>query len=264
MNKASVLFEIAKKTRARVEERKQTRSIQEMQSTLSKNQPAICLIEQLKKKGTRIIAEVKFKSPSLGVIRASGDPVSISCDYKKAGAAAISVLTESDYFGGQLETLRSIRQACPETCLLQKDFIVDPYQIVEARYYGANAILLILSLLSVEQARLLHQLATDFGMSSLVEVHDENEMNMALQINAQLIGVNNRNLNTMEISLDTSRNLSKYIKNNNSKIFISESGIENREQIVELQALGYSGFLIGSSLMKESTTPALAFRRLLE
>ncbi|MFZ4714215.1 MAG: indole-3-glycerol phosphate synthase TrpC [Bacteriovoracaceae bacterium] len=195
-----------------------------------------------------IIAEVKKSSPSLGAINQSINATELAIKYFKAGAMAVSVLTEPSYFGGDTETLIQIRKINQEIPLLQKDFVIDPYQIYEARYLGADCVLLIVALLGkVKTLEFLH-IADSLGLSVLVEVHNEEELEIALSLPCKIIGINNRNLHTLEISLNTSR---KLIKKMNREVFvISESGIENADEIKELQSLGFNAFLIGSSLMK--------------
>jgi indole-3-glycerol phosphate synthase len=207
-----------------------------------------------------VIAEVKAASPSQGLIRAGMDAVQIAATYARAGAAAISVLTEPNYFHGSLDNLVRIRQAFPHVPLLQKDFIIAECQIDQALACGADAILLILAVLGEARAAQLQTYAQALGLSVLVEVHDAEEMLSALRIKARLIGVNNRNLRTMEVSLLPSRALVGLIPQ--GTVVISESGLETREQVKELQHLGYQGFLIGTSLMKNAD-PGQALRVLL-
>ncbi len=194
-----------------------------------------------------IIAEIKRSSPSKGVLKAEVDVQQTAKLYAAGGAAAISVLTEPKHFDGSISDLVTVTKTV-DLPVLRKDFIVDEYQIVEATAAGASAILLIVAALDVDNLRELHSTATDLGLDVLVEVHNASEMHKAIDIGATVIGVNNRNLSSLEVSLDTSRKLIE-LKPDNA-ILISESGITSREEINELRGLGYDGFLIGETLMR--------------
>ena len=204
-----------------------------------------------------IIAEFKRRSPSKGVIRERADSSEIARDYASAGAAAISVLTEEDYFDGSLDDLQAIRSAVALP-LLRKDFIFDEYQIYEAAVAGADAVLLIVAALEDAPLSSLRQIAEDeLGMDALVEVHDGNEMKRAAQCRAKLIGVNNRDLRTFDVSLETSLNLAASAPP--GAVLVSESGLRTTEDLLRLEEVGYRGFLIGESLMRaESPGDALA------
>ena len=208
-----------------------------------------------------IIAEIKKASPSKGDICPDADIVAVAGEYINNGAVAISVLTETDYFKGNIEYLKQIRQAQPSAILLRKDFIIDPYQIYEAKFAGADMVLLILALTGFDQTTELIRVAKELGLEPLVEVHTEEEMQQALKLNTNFIGVNNRNLKTLEISLDVSRDLSKYI--NDSKIFICESGLKSSKEIKEMIEFGYKGFLIGSHFM-ELGTPGAELKKVID
>jgi indole-3-glycerol phosphate synthase len=195
-----------------------------------------------------IIAEFKRRSPSKGALRSNADAVSIARQYESGGAAAISVLTEEDYFAGSLDDLRSIRENTSLT-ILRKDFILDEFQVYESANAGADALLLIVAALDDETLLRLRKLTEDdLGMDALVEVHTRDEMKRAIDCGATLIGVNNRNLATFEVSLETSIDLAAIAPRD--AILISESGIETRGDIERLQAAGYHGFLIGETLMR--------------
>ncbi len=198
-----------------------------------------------------IIAEIKRASPSRGVINDRIDPEETARLYERGGACAISVLTEPDFFQGSLDDLRRVRKAV-SLPILRKDFIVDEFQIYEAAVAGADAVLLIVAALQPDQISNLQTIAQDFGLDALVEVHTREEMTIAKQIGAGLIGVNNRNLRTLEVSLDVSRELIEHAPADTP--MIAESGITNRDDLLELRSLGYSGFLIGETLMR-STDP---------
>ncbi len=196
-----------------------------------------------------IIAEFKRKSPSRGEIRSNADPVIIARAYEAAGASAVSILTEEDYFDGSLDDLRAVRQAI-SLPILRKDFIFDEYQVYESAAAGADAILLIVAALNDEELGRLRRIAEDeLGMDALVEVHTREEMARAVSSAANLIGVNNRDLATFDVSLETSALLAPI--GGNKALLVSESGIKSAEDILGLYDLGYRGFLIGEGLMRE-------------
>lgn len=197
--------------------------------------------------GLAIIGEVKKASPSQGVICSDFNPVEIAKEYAKNQVAAISVLTEPTYFQGALEYLRDIREVV-KIPLLCKDFIVDVYQVYQARLAGADCILLIVAALEQQKLRELYQLALSIGLDCLVEVHNLEELKIALELDAYLIGVNNRDLKTFHTSLDVTEKLVKYIPP--GKILVSESGIHTRADFVRLEQLAVDGVLIGESLMR--------------
>jgi indole-3-glycerol phosphate synthase len=194
-----------------------------------------------------IIAEIKRASPSKGVIRAETDVAQIAKLYTAGGAAAISVLTEPNHFVGSIvDLITAVRTT--KLPILRKDFIVDEFQIVESAAAGASAVLLIVAALPTDELKDLHETATNLGLEVLVEVHDGEEMAKAADIGASIIGVNNRNLHSLEVSLDVSRELIE--KRPAGSIIIAESGITSRDEIYELRTLGYNGFLIGETLMR--------------
>lgn len=206
---------------------------------------------------TGIIAEFKRKSPSKGVINASASVERTTKGYVAAGASALSVLTDSKFFGGNNDDLRVARKfnQCP---ILRKDFTIDEYQIVEAKSIGADAILLIASVLESKQIKQLTQFARSFGLEVLLEVHDDDEIKRNLEAEADLIGVNNRSLKTFEVSIETSKRLSELIPPSATKV--SESGISSVETIVELKKCGYDGFLMGENFMKHESPETEANR----
>lgn len=213
----------------------------------------------LMRKSPAIIAEIKKASPSAGLIREDFDPLKIAEEYQKAGAAALSVITEVQHFQGGLENLASVRWHV-NLPLLRKDFIVDPYQILEARHAGADAILLIAALLDASDLKSLIGEAERHRMDALVEVHSESELRKALDAGANLIGVNNRDLRTFTVSLETSINLARNMPK--GVLTISESGIRNAEDIQRLMGAGYQGFLVGEHLMRASS-PGAALNELI-
>jgi len=197
----------------------------------------------------RLIAEVKKASPSRGIIRPDFGPVDIAQTYANNGASAISVLTESKYFQGDLNHLKDIRNALGNRGLplLRKDFICDPYQVYESRAYGADSLLLIVAILSPERLRELLLLSHELGMSCLLEVHNEAELEIALEVEARIIGINNRDLTTFTVDLATTERLRPLIPPD--KIVVSESGIKNRSDMERLKKWGVDAVLIGEALM---------------
>lgn len=198
---------------------------------------------------TAIIAEVKKGSPSKGIIRPDFDPLDIASTYQDNGATCLSVLTDEKFFLGHLRFLALIREAV-SLPLLRKDFICDSYQIYEARAAGADAILLIAAMLDLNQLRDFHAVARENHLDVLLEVHDEAEMETALQTDCKLIGVNNRNLRTFETDLATTGRLARMLPTD--RLLVAESGINNRSDIVKLKNDGASAFLIGESMMREN------------
>jgi indole-3-glycerol phosphate synthase len=195
----------------------------------------------------RIIAEIKRSSPSKGLIRADFSPLAIARDYADHGASAISVLTEEKFFQGSLTYLEEIKTSVTVP-LLRKDFIIDPYQLTEARSYGADAILLIAAVLDATVLRDLRETATALSLDSVVEVHNEEELERALDAGAEIIGINNRSLQTFEVSLATTEKLAPRVPG--GILIISESGIDGAEQIRQVERWGIHNFLIGESLMR--------------
>lgn len=207
-----------------------------------------------------VIAEIKRASPSKGVINDQIDAAEAARQYARGGASAISVLTEEDFFAGSLKDLEQVRDAV-SLPILRKDFILDEFQIFEAAAAGADAILLIAAMLDYPTLKRLYNLAEDeLGMDALVEVHTLEELEIAARVNAGLIGVNNRNLNTFEVSLEVSRELVRHKPEN--ALMVAESGLNNQADILRLKAEGYSGFLIGETLMK-SGDPESELRKLI-
>jgi len=208
--------------------------------------------------GARVIAEIKRRSPSKGEIRADFDPVGCARSYAEAGAAAISVLTDERFFGGRLEFLEAVRSAV-EVPLLRKDFVIDAYQVDEARVRGADAVLLIVAALPRQELGRLRQHAVSLGLDVLVEVHDEEELESALAAGADLIGINNRDLRSFETDLGVTERLAPRVPGN--ALIVAESGIFSHEEIRRLEGVGVHAFLVGESLMREADV-GLALRRL--
>jgi len=200
-----------------------------------------------------LIAEVKKASPSAGVLCPNFDPVAIARAYESAGASCLSVLTDERFFQGSLQYLKDIR-ASVSLPLLRKDFIIDERQILEAIEWGADAILLIVAILSDEQLIAYQRLAHSCGLAALVEVHDDDELNRALRAGSGLVGVNNRNLKTFEVDLGTTEKLAARLfggaGRNADRVLVAESGIHTRADVVRLKASGAKAILVGESLMK--------------
>jgi indole-3-glycerol phosphate synthase len=203
-----------------------------------------------------IIAEIKKASPSKGILAEQFDPAAIAGLYSSGGAAALSVLTDREFFKGSLHDLQSARGAV-ELPVLRKDFTIDEFHVIEAAAHGADAILLIAALLDESQLQRFRELAGHYGMRALVEVHDEAELDRALGSGAQIVGVNNRNLHTFEVTLETSLRLAEKIPS--GVIKVTESGINSSADVKKLS--GYNAFLVGEHLMK-SADPAAALREL--
>ena len=194
-----------------------------------------------------LIAEVKKKSPSKGIIRADFDPVGIARIYTENGASAISVLTDREFFAGELAYLSAIREAVTLP-LLRKDFTIDPYHIYQARLAGADAVLLIVSVLTLTQLREFTEIAQSLGLASLVEVHTEGELELALTAGAEIIGINNRDLKTFHTDIATTFHLRTSIPTD--KIIVSESGINTHSDVMKLKEAGINAILVGESLMR--------------
>ncbi|HEU4931769.1 MAG TPA: indole-3-glycerol phosphate synthase TrpC [Pyrinomonadaceae bacterium] len=258
-----ILTEIIAKKRDRVLVEKNVFPIEEMRRLAREarsNATSQALTKALHRDGINIIAEFKRRSPSKGIIRPDADLLQIVKGYEAGGAAAISVLTEEDYFSGSLEDLRTVK-ATVRLPVLRKDFVFDEYQVYESAAAGADAILLIVAALDDELLLRLRRLAEDeLGLDALVEVHTREEMKRAAGCGAKLIGVNNRDLRTFEVSLETSLSLASEVPSN--ALLISESGLRSREDLHRLHAAGFRGFLIGETLMR-AEDPQQALRNVL-
>jgi len=195
----------------------------------------------------RLIAEIKKASPSGGLLREEFDPSSFASIYERAGAAAVSVLTDERYFGGKPSDLQRARRSCALP-ILRKDFVIDPYQVYQSRLVGADAILLIVRALKIDQLKELHELAGELGMDSLVEVHNREELESARQTGADLIGINNRDLDTLTVDLDTTIRLRPLVPQ--AVVVVSESGIKTAQAIDRLKSAGVDAVLVGEAFMK--------------
>jgi indole-3-glycerol phosphate synthase len=209
--------------------------------------------------GYHVIAECKRRSPSRGVLRASYDPAAIAAGYARAGAAAISVLTEPTFFDGSLDHFRDVR-AVVDVPLLRKDFIVSEYQLLEAKLAGADAVLLIVAALRPAQLKVLHDHARRHGLDVLVEAHDATELSIAIDAGARIVGVNNRNLRTLQVDVRASEILIGRIPSD--IVAVAESGLKTSDDLVRLKALGYRAFLIGERFMT-AAEPGEQLRELL-
>ncbi len=247
--------------REEVDRRKASVSLEEMKERVSGLPSPRNLLESILKNGPMaLIAEIKQASPSAGLIREQADIRRIACAYQAAGACAVSVLTEAHFFRGELSHLRQVKDVV-SVPLLQKDFIIDPFQIYEGRVTGADAVLLIAAMLAPDQLREFAELARGLGLVPLVEVHDEEDLKKISGLDLPLIGINNRNLKTLGVDLDTTFRLLERIRP--GTVVISESGIRNREDVKRLEQAGVKGILVGEVLMR-SPDPAQKIRDLLD
>ena len=246
----SILEEIVKNTTLKLAEKKLATPLAEIKSELARlNLPKGAFKANLLNKDQAIIAEIKKASPSAGIISEDFDPIQKAKDYEAFGAAALSILTEEDFFLGSTEYLKDVK-AITSLPILRKDFMIDEYQIYEAKLMGADCILLIASILSDSQITAFVTLAEELELDYLIEVHDEAELGRVEHFQEAMIGVNNRDLKTFTVDLDNSIRLKQKFMHSN--IFIAESGIKNQDDIDYLKSHHIHAFLIGESLMKNS------------
>jgi len=229
-----------------VEQRKKAAPLTYLQERIAGQKPALDFAPALKGDDIRLIAEVKKASPSRGLLSPKLNPTELARTYAEGGTAAISVLTEEDYFMGSIEHLAAIRGTV-ELPLLRKDFIFDTYQVYESRAYGADALLLITAILGQGQLKEMISLSHRLGLGCLVEVHDENEVERAVSSGAEIIGINNRDLRTFAVDLNTTRRLRPLVPE--EKIVVSESGIRSRKDIGTLKKWGVDAVLVGEALV---------------
>jgi len=204
-----------------------------------------------------VIAEIKKASPSKGVIRENFNPAEIAKSYEQAGAACLSVLTDAQYFQGSADYLKQARAAC-KLPVLRKDFMIDPYQVVEARAMGADCILLIVAALELKQMHLLEDVSHELGMAVLVEVHNGDELELALQLETPLVGINNRNLRTFDVTLQITLDLLEKLPDD--RFVITESGIFTSEDVALMRGNNVNGFLVGEAFMRKDD-PGAEFKK---
>ena len=244
----NILEEIVAKTKSKLEEKKQRVSLEELSSKIDfENLKETNFKKSLQNKAEAIIAEIKKASPSAGIISDDFDPVSKSKEYESFGASALSILTEEDYFLGNIQYLKDVK-ATTSLPILRKDFIVDEYQIYESKLIGADCILLIASILNDEELKNFSEIAQRLKLDYIIEVHDEEELQRVQHFTNAIIGVNNRDLKTFDVDINNSVKLKKTFEGEN--IFIAESGIKSKKDIEYLQRNNINVFLIGESLMK--------------
>jgi indole-3-glycerol phosphate synthase len=252
------LDDLVDATRERLEARKRERPLSQLEVEASARGEGRPFAEALAHPGTSLIAEYKRRSPSAGLIREGAGVDEIVRAYERGGAAALSVLTEWDHFGGTLDDLREARDVS-ELPILRKDFTVDPYQIYEAKAAGADAVLIVVGSVRTNDLGVLHGVARSLELDALVEVHDEEELEAALAIDADLIGINNRNL--ADFSVDLQRTFDLLADVPAGKTVVSESGIQSRSQVEELEQVGVDAVLVGEVLMR-APDPEAATREL--
>ena len=244
----NILDQIVAKTKFKLKEKKQGLSIEELISKLDfQNLKESNFKKSLENKTEAIIAEIKKASPSAGIISENFDPILKAKKYESFGVSALSILTEEDYFLGNIQYLKDIR-ANTSLPILRKDFIVDDYQIYESKLIGADCILLIASILNNDELKVFSETAEKLKLDYIIEVHNEEELHRIENFSSAIIGVNNRNLKTFEVDINNSIKLKKIFKEDN--IFISESGIKSKKDIQQLQQHNINVFLIGESMMK--------------
>ena len=249
------LEDLIEATRERVERAKRELPLAELERAASGRGEGRPFAEALSRPGTSLIAEFKRRSPSAGTIREGATVTEIARAYERGGSAALSILTEERHFGGSLADLREARDRT-DLPILRKDFTIDPYQLWEAKAAGADAVLLVVGSLRPHELGALHGLAQDLDLDALVEVHDEEELHTALEVDADIIGINNRNLE--DFSVDVSRTFEVLHDVPAGKIVVSESGIVERAQIEELERVGVDAFLVGEALMRAPDPEAAA------
>jgi indole-3-glycerol phosphate synthase len=249
--------ELARRKRALAPETLAARIRSDARTSAGSERP---LRRALVQPGMRVIAEFKRRSPSAGTLRERADAESVVRAYERGGASALSVLTEGPHFGGSLEDLRVAREAS-ELPILRKDFILDPYQLYEARAAGADAVLLIVAALEDRELAALHERARELALEALVEVHDARELETALEIGAELVGINNRDLRDFSVDVERTSRLVREVPD--GVAVVSESGIATAEQLRALAAQGVDAVLVGEALMR-AAEPEAALRELLD
>jgi indole-3-glycerol phosphate synthase len=259
---ADILEKILAVKREEVTAAKAARPLISVRREAEQNSPTRGFVAAIRAKvgagGTAVISEIKKASPSKGVIRENFNPAEIAADYEKHGAACLSVLTDKQFFQGATDYLQQARAACTLP-VLRKDFLVDNYQVYEARAMGADAILLIVDALDLAQMRDMEAIAHELGMGVLVECHDARELDIALRLITPLIGINNRNLRTFEVDLNTT--LSQLGRIPKDRIVVTESGILKPDDVTLMRANGVNAFLVGEAFMR-APSPGTELARL--
>ncbi|MCX6011136.1 MAG: indole-3-glycerol phosphate synthase TrpC [Chloroflexi bacterium] len=248
------LDKIVAETLAELGQRQKTIPLSELEAAIDKKPAPLDLASALSADGISLIAEVKRASPSRGDLNLDLDAVALAKTYAECGAAAISVLTEERYFKGSGSDLEAVKSALPDVPVLRKDFILEPYQLFEARAWGADAVLLIIAILDDAALKNLITISHKLGMHCLLEVHDEAELKRALVCDARLIGINNRNLQTLEVDINVTKRLRPHIPP--GRIVVSESGIKGQDDIQKLKDWGVDAVLIGEALVTADDIPA--------
>lgn len=245
----SILENIVNRKIGDIQSRKNRLPFTEIEQLASSTGPPLNLAGALMGEKVRLIAEIKKASPSKGIMSPQFDPAVLARRYAQNGAAAVSVLTEENYFMGHLEDIGAVKQAIgdPGLPILCKDFIFDPYQILEAKAYGADAILLIVAMLDKSKLRELIHVCQEQWIQALVEVHNETEMDHALSVGAEIIGINHRNLDTFNVDMSVSTRLRPMVPH--GKILVAESGIDSYEQVAAMKAIGMNAILVGEALV---------------
>jgi indole-3-glycerol phosphate synthase len=251
----SVLDRIVEATRQDLDQRRRERPQADLERELAARTDDRPFSEALARPGISLIAEHKRSSPSAGSMREGATVTDVVCAYERGGAAALSVLTERHHFGGSLDDLREARRACGLP-ILRKDFIVDAYQLYESVVAGADAVLLIVAALSPPELARLHREALDLDLDVLVEVHDEEELEVALEVDAELIGINNRDLTDFTVDVQRTYDLLSDVPT--GKVVVSESGFNRREQLEDLDRVGVDAVLVGEALMRADDIEAAA------
>ena len=261
-NTPRILEEIVLSKRQEVSLLKTKIPISKLEEMIDSSNPPMNLSGAMMGDSIRIVAEVKKASPTKGLLTNDFDPVKLASIYADNGAAAISVLTNSTHFQGSINDLHLVQKSMHprKIPVLRKEFIFDEYQVYETRAYGADAILLIVAILSPKELRTLLELASSFWMHSLVEVHNEEELKIALGAGAEIIGINNRDLNTFQTSIQTTERLAPLVPKD--KVIISESGINNSKDVLRIKKSGAHGILVGEALITASN-PGEKIRELL-
>jgi indole-3-glycerol phosphate synthase len=248
----TILDKVLATKKREVELHKQAVHLSCLLECIARRKAPLVFASSLRGDGIKLIAEVKKASPSKGILRPYFDPMALAKTYAENGAAAISVLTDAEYFQGSPEHLAAIREIV-SLPLLRKDFIYDEYQIYESAAYGADALLLIVAILEPKQLGKMITISRSLGLGCLVEVHNEDELTIALDSGAEIIGINNRNLNTFEVDLNTTQRLLPFVPED--KIVVSESGINQRDDIRKLKAWGVDAVLVGEALVTARNIP---------